>query len=74
MTLCDEEIRLPYSDVIHRTLDSIPYPAPELVLLFKAKHVRRKDQRDLDAAVPHMTPTQRETLTELLARVHPGHP
>jgi hypothetical protein len=48
--------------------------APELVLLFKAKHARQKDQADFDATVPHMTPGQRQTLTGLLARVHPGHP
>ncbi len=70
----DERIRLPYSDIIHHTQDGIPYLAPELVLLFKAKHLRRKDQSDFDATVPHMTPAQRETLTDLLARLHPGHP
>ncbi|MFF3957211.1 nucleotidyltransferase domain-containing protein [Streptomyces sp. NPDC001890] len=70
----DERIRFPYSDVIHHTQDGIPYLAPELVLLFKAKHARRKDQTDFDATVPHMTPAQRETLAGLLARVHPGHP
>ncbi|MEU3573791.1 hypothetical protein AB0E96_36035 [Kitasatospora sp. NPDC036755] len=70
----DATIRLPYGDVIRRTRDGIPYLAPELVLLFKAKHVRRKDQADFDATVPHLTPPQRATLAELLARVHPGHP
>lgn len=70
----DEKIRLPYSDIVHHTQDGIPYLAPELVLLFKAKHVRRKDQTDFEATVPHMTPGQRETLAELLTRVHPGHP
>jgi uncharacterized protein CbrC (UPF0167 family) len=70
----DETIRLPYRDIIRHTHDGIPYLAPELVLLFKAKHARRKDQADFDATVPYMTPAQRETLTELLARAHPGHP
>ncbi len=70
----DETIRLPYRDIIHRTRDGIPYLAPELVLLFKAKHARRKDQADFDATVPHMTKAQREALAGLLARVHPGHP
>lgn len=69
----DEGIRLPYSDVIRRTRDGIPYLAPELVLLFKAKHVRRKDQTDFDATVPLMNPAQRGTLAGLLTRVHPGH-
>ncbi|MGW4441977.1 nucleotidyltransferase domain-containing protein [Streptomyces sp. NPDC004682] len=70
----DERIRLPYSDIIHHTRDGIPYLAPELVLLFKAKHASRKDQSDFNATVPHMSPAQRETLAELLDRVHPGHP
>ncbi|MGW3178832.1 nucleotidyltransferase domain-containing protein [Kitasatospora sp. NPDC001119] len=69
----DETIRLPYREIIHHTRDGIPYLAPELVLLFKAKHVRDKDQSDFDATVPHLTPAQCETLTGLLARVHPGH-
>ena len=70
----DEKIRYPYSDIIHHTQDGIPYLVPELVLLFKAKHARQKDQRDFDTTVPHLTPAQREALAKLLARVHPGHP
>ena len=70
----DETIRLPYRDIIHHTHDGIPYLAPELVLLFKAKHARPKDQADFDATVPHLSPDQREALAGLLARVHPGHP
>ncbi|MFD7710163.1 nucleotidyltransferase domain-containing protein [Streptomyces sp. NPDC059786] len=69
----DERIRFPYGDIIHHTPDGIPYLAPELVLLFKAKHVRQKDQADFDATVPHMSPAQRDALAELVARVHPGH-
>ena len=69
----DETIRLPYSAIIHHTPDGIPYLAPELVLLFKAKHARAKDQADFDGTIPHMTPAQRQTLADLLARVHPGH-
>jgi hypothetical protein len=69
----DDTIRLPYSDIIHHDDDGVPYLAPELVLLFKAKHVRPKDQADFDGTVPHMTSAQRETLAELLAHVHPGH-
>jgi hypothetical protein len=69
----DETIRLPYTAVIRYTADGIPYLAPELVLLFKAKHVRSKDQTDFDGSLPHMTRRQRENLAGLLARVHPGH-
>ena len=69
----DETIRLPYRDIIHHTHNGIPYLAPELVLLFKAKHARPKDQGDFAATVPLMTPAQRETLAELITRAHPGH-
>ena len=69
----DESIRFPYTRIIHHSPDGIPYLAPELVLLFKAKNTRHKDQGDFDATIPHMTPAQRNTLAELLTRVHPGH-
>jgi hypothetical protein len=69
----DPRIRLPYREIIRRTPDGIPFLAPELVLLFKAKHARPKDQADFDDTVPHLTAAQRETLAELVARVHPGH-
>jgi hypothetical protein len=69
----DETIRLPYSKIIHHTPDGIPYLAPELVLLFKAKHARPKDQADFDGTIPRMTSAQRATLAGLLAHVYPGH-
>jgi hypothetical protein len=69
----DETIRLSYTAIISHTADGIPYLVPELVLLFKAKHTRPKDQADFDAAIPHMTAAQRQTLAILLDGVHPGH-
>ena len=69
----DETIRLPYSEIIHHTPGGIPYLAPELVLLFKAKHARPKDQADFDETIPQMTAAQRQTLAGFLARAHPGH-
>ncbi|MEU5727336.1 hypothetical protein ABZ783_36805 [Micromonospora sp. NPDC047738] len=69
----DETIRLPSAEIIRHTSDRIPYLIPELVLLFKAKHVRPKDQADFNAVLPLLTHTQRETLSGLLKQVHPGH-
>lgn len=68
-----ETIRLPYGEIICHTPHGIPYLAPELVLLFKAKHARGKDQADFERSVPHLTRAQRARLAELLAIVHPGH-
>ncbi|MGW2398633.1 hypothetical protein ACWCYY_18970 [Kitasatospora sp. NPDC001664] len=69
----DEGIRFPYEEIVRRTGDGIPYLVPELVLLFKAKHLRPKDQWDFEATVPHMSPAQRRGLAGLLDRMHPGH-
>ena len=69
----DERIRLPYRRIIRHTPDGIPYLTPELVLLFKAKHARPKDQADFDGTVPYLTSAQRKTLAGLLARARPGH-
>lgn len=69
----DETIRLPYAEIIRHTPDRIPYLSPELVLLFKAKHVRPKDQADFDGVLPLLAHAQRETLSRLLTQVHPGH-
>jgi hypothetical protein len=70
----DERIRLPYSEVIVRTEDGIPFGRPEIVLLFKAKHAKRpKDQADFADVVPRLDPERRRWLADALARVHPGH-
>jgi hypothetical protein len=69
----DETIRLPYAEIVRHSPDGIPYLAPELVLLFKAKHARPKDQADFDDTIGHLTPAQRRALAGLLARAHPGH-
>ncbi|BEL04637.1 hypothetical protein Q0Z83_028280 [Actinoplanes sichuanensis] len=69
----DETIRSRYDQIIRHTEDGLPYLVPELVLLFKAKNPRPKDQADFDGTVPLMTPQQRATLAGLISRVHPGH-
>jgi len=69
----DESIRLPYDEVIERTGEGIPYARPEIVLLFKAKHARPKDDDDLAAVLPLLEPERRRWLAEALELVHPGH-
>jgi hypothetical protein len=70
----DETIRLPYSRIIRKTADGIPYLAPEIVLLFKAKHAARpRDQEDFAGVVPLLDDGERAWLRDVLTRVHPGH-
>jgi hypothetical protein len=69
----DESIRLPYSELIEHTADGIPYERPEVVLLFKAKHSRAKDEADLAAVLPRLSPERRALLAGWIEQVHPGH-
>lgn len=74
--ICRREpaIRLPYEQVIEWTEDGIPYGRPEIVLLFKAKHVAEaKNQADFAATLPHLDARRREWLRDALERVHLGH-
>ncbi len=69
----DERIRLPYGDLIEHTNDGIPYGRPEIVLLFKAKRTREKDDADLAAVLRQLGLERRRWLAEALDLVHPGH-
>jgi hypothetical protein len=69
----DVRIELPYDRLIAVTGNGIPYVRPEVVLLFKAKAMRAKDDGDFAAALPRLTPDQRDWLKDALMLVHPGH-
>jgi hypothetical protein len=69
----DQRIRLRYDELIERTAGGIPSARPEVVLLFKARHARPKDDGDVDAVLPELPPARRRWLAERLALVHPGH-
>lgn len=47
--------------------------SPEVVLLFKAKHLREKDQADFERVLPLLDDQQVEWLRVNLELVHPGH-
>ena len=69
----DARIRLPYDQLIARTADDIPYARPEVVLLFKAKAARPKDDGDLAAVLPRLGPEAQRWLVEAIELIHPGH-
>jgi hypothetical protein len=74
--ICRREARLtrPYSALIRHTRDGIPFMAPDVVLLFKAKHDRDKDRADRDVCLPLMSAGEREWLAAAIEMVYPGHP
>jgi hypothetical protein len=69
----DARIRRPYAQIVEHDLDGIPYLAPEVVLLFKAKNVRDKDLTDLRWVLPLLDAGRRTWLRDALDLVHPGH-
>ena len=68
----DERIRMPLSQAVW-TKDGVPYLAPEIQLLFKAKAPRGKDRRDFDDCLPLLSVQQREFLRAALLLTLPGH-
>jgi hypothetical protein len=70
----DPSITLASDELIRHTRDGVPYAAPEVALLFKAKRRREKDQADFERVVPHMDRFATARLRDWLSRVHPGHP
>jgi hypothetical protein len=70
----DGDIRRPYQEIIEYDAAGVPYLAPEIVLLFKAKGNRDKDRADLRAVLPLLPTERRSWLCDAVERVHPGHP
>ena len=69
----DERVRLPLASVGWTAADGVSYLQPQVVLLFKAKHRRPKDDADFRSLVPHLTDDARRWLLGALTVVHPGH-
>ena len=56
------------------TADGIPYLAPEIQLLYKAKGRRPKDEADFMHALPMLDRERRQWLRNALTTAHPHHP
>jgi hypothetical protein len=56
------------------TEDGIPFLAPEIQLLYKAKGLRPKDEADFSHTLPTFSQKQRAWLEEALSQVHLTHP
>ncbi|WP_129642982.1 nucleotidyltransferase domain-containing protein [Peristeroidobacter agariperforans] len=66
-------ISLPLSAMSRRTTRGIPYLCPQVVLLYKAKNPRTKDQDDFEQTLPTLPPADRLWLAQALEVCHPGH-
>ena len=66
-------IRRPIASIGRRTQGGIPYIAPEIQLLYKAKEPRGKNEADFLHALPYLDRASRQWLSRALAITHPGH-
>jgi hypothetical protein len=70
----DPSITLSYDEPILHSAEGIPYVIPEVALVFKAKHLRAKDQTDFRNVLPALDPSRKSRLHAWLSQIHPGHP
>ncbi len=61
------------STIGYVTYYGIPYLAPEIQLLYKAKSLRPKDEADFAKVLPCLDQRSRRWLAQALAIVHPHH-
>ena len=69
----DPRIWLPWLEAVLSTASGVPYLAPELQLLFKAKNPRPKDDVDAQVVIPELDKAQRDRLRRMLPSSHPWH-
>src|SRR5450432_298856 len=62
----DARLRRPLAMVGDRTLTDIPYLAPEIQLLYKAKTPRPKDEADFAGTLPYLDHERRQWLAQSL--------
>lgn len=71
----DATVRLAVDRALQASSAGIPVLAPEVVLLYKAKHAgEERHATDFRSALPALGETRRSWLREALGRAHPGHP
>jgi hypothetical protein len=68
------EISRPVATIIERSVDGLPYLAPEIQLLYKAKALRARDQHDFERVLPHLTSEATAWLKHAIEFAHPDHP
>src|SRR5215207_2740600 len=69
----DPELDYELDEVTWVADDGIRYLTPELTLAYKAKQGRAKDEADLLAALPLLSPVRRTWLADMIDHLHPGH-
>ncbi len=69
----EPQITRPRAEMVALTADGIPYLKPSAVLLFKAKHLRPKDEEDFAKAAPRLSVSECKWLRDSLECLHADH-
>ena len=69
----DLAVSMPLAQSTVLSAQGIAILAPEIVLLFKAKAPRAKDEADFAALAPSLPAARRAWLSAAIGRCHPGH-
>jgi hypothetical protein len=69
----DRRIERPIQTIAMRSAVGIPILAPEIQLLYKAKHTRPKDEQDFANVREWLDSQRRQWLRDALKLVHPDH-
>jgi aminoglycoside-2''-adenylyltransferase len=67
------DVTMPLSMAIRRSTDDLPYLAPEIQLLYKARNARPRDHADFVRVLPALSADARIWLRDALARTDSGH-
>jgi hypothetical protein len=70
----DPRVRRKLESLVYHNSKGIPFLAPEVQLLYKAKHARPEDERDFAAVVPHLGVEALSWLQQSLVLTLPAHP
>jgi len=70
----DRRVARPVAEIGSMSDLGVPFLRPEIVLLFKAKRPRPRDEEDFRLLSGTLSQKSREWLRGALAIVHPGHP
>ena len=66
------DVSMPLSRMGFHPLWGLPYLAPEIVLLFKAKHLEPRDRVDFDNAIPALSADARQWLRDAIEKTQSG--
>jgi hypothetical protein len=70
----DQRVQMPLGDVGLRSASGIPILRPEIVLLYKAKKARARDEADFASARSTLSDSQVAWLVDALDCCYPDHP